>query len=49
MYTKETESFGNVVSNDTEPEVTAFAGIFVQQIVEKGYLSNDNKLIYELK
>lgn len=49
MYTKEIESFGNAVLNDGEPEITAADGIFVQQIVEKGYLSSDRKTTYELK
>ena len=48
MYTKEVESFGRAIINDTEPEVTAEEGIFVQRICEKLYAANDEKIIAKL-
>ena len=45
MYTKEVESFGNAIINDTEPAITAEDAIFVQNIVERAYASSDDKKI----
>ena len=42
MYTKEIESFGRAVANDTEPEITAADAINVQRIVEQAYLASEN-------
>ncbi|MBQ8816700.1 MAG: Gfo/Idh/MocA family oxidoreductase [Lachnospiraceae bacterium] len=42
MYTKEIESFGRAVLNDTEPEITAADAIAVQKIVEQAYLASEN-------
>ena len=42
MYTKEIESFGRAVANDTEPEITAVDAINVQRIVEQAYLASEN-------
>ncbi len=41
MYTKEIESFGNAIINDTAPEITGEDGIFVQRIVEEAYASSE--------
>ena len=49
MYTKEVESFGRAILNDTEPEITAADAIFVQTIVERAYAASDNKITSELK
>lgn len=43
MYTKEVESFGNAILNDTEPAITAEDAIFVQNIVERAYAASDDK------
>ncbi len=43
MYTKEIESFSNVVINDLKPEVTAEEAINVQKIVEGAYRACDTK------
>ena len=43
MYTKEVESFGRAVANDTEPEITAEDAILVQRICECAYGASDNK------
>lgn len=40
MYTKEVESFGRAIINDTEPMVTAEDGIHVQEICVKAYEQN---------
>ena len=45
MYTKEVESFGNAIINDTEPAITAEDAIFVQNIVERAYASSEDKKI----
>ena len=44
MYTKEVESFGRAILNDTEPEITAEDGINVQMIVEQAYKASDDNL-----
>ncbi len=49
MYTKQVESFGRAIINDTEPEITAADAIFVQTIVERAYAASDNKITSELK
>ena len=41
MYEKEISSFANAILNDTEPEITAEDGIFVQKVVENAYASSD--------
>lgn len=46
MYTKEVESFGRAIANDTEPEITAEDAINVQMIVEQAYKASDDKLAY---
>jgi len=43
MYEKEISSFANAILNDTEPEITAEDGIFVQKIVENAYLSSEKQ------
>ena len=40
MYEKEISSFANAILTDSEPEITAQDGIFVQQIVENAYISS---------
>ena len=40
MYEKEITSFANAILNDTEPEITAEQGIFVQKIVEEAYAAS---------
>ena len=45
MYTKEVESFGNAIINDTEPAITAEDAIFVQNLVERAYASSEDKKI----
>lgn len=46
MYTKEVESFGRAILNDTEPEITAEDAINVQIIVEQAYKASDDNLAY---
>ena len=46
MYTKEVESFGLAILNDTEPEITAEDAINVQMIVEQAYKASDDNLAY---
>ena len=46
MYTKEVESFGRAILNDTEPEITAEDAINVQMIVEQAYKASDDNLAY---
>ena len=46
MYTKEVESFGRAIANDTEPEITAEDAINVQMIVEQAYKASDDNLAY---
>lgn len=41
MYEKEISSFADAILNDTEPEITAEDGIFVQKIVENAYASSE--------
>ncbi len=43
MYTKEVESFGNAILNDTEPAITAEEAIALQKIVESAYLASEDK------
>ena len=43
MYQKEITSFSDAIINDTDPEITADDGIFVQSIVEKAYESSREK------
>ncbi len=40
MYQKEILSFSNAILNDTDPEITADEGIFVQTVVQKAYESS---------
>ena len=40
MYEKEISSFANAILNDTDPEISAEDGLFVQKIVEKAYESS---------
>ena len=40
MYEKEISSFADAILNDTEPEITAEDGIFVQNVVEKAYAAS---------
>lgn len=42
MYTKEVESFGRAIANDTEPEITAADAIALQKIVEKAYHASES-------
>lgn len=46
MYTKEVESFGRAIVNDTEPEITAEDAINVQIIVEQAYKASDDNIAY---
>ncbi len=46
MYTKEVESFGRAILNDTEPEITAEDAINVQIIVEQAYKASDDNIAY---
>ena len=41
MYTKEVESFGCAIANDTEPAITATDAIQLQTIVEEAYKTSD--------
>lgn len=43
MYEKEITSFSNAILNDTDPEITADDGIFVQTVVQKAYESSKEK------
>ena len=43
MYEKEISSFANAILTDTEPEITAQDGIFVQKVVENAYLSSEKQ------
>ena len=49
MYTKEIESFGRAIINDTEPEITAEDAIDVQRIVECAYRASEKKATCEIK
>ena len=42
MYTKEVESFGRAIENDTEPEVTSADAIALQTIVECAYRAGES-------
>lgn len=42
MYEKEITSFSNAILNDTDPEITAADGIFVQSIIEKAYAASES-------
>lgn len=42
MYTKEVESFGRAIENDTEPEVTSVDAIALQTIVECAYRAGES-------
>lgn len=48
MYTKEVESFGNAILNDTEPAITAEEAIALQKIVESAYLASEDKQTKQL-
>ena len=48
MYTKEVESFGRAVENDTEPAITAADAIYLQNIVEQAYKTSDTGIIAKL-
>lgn len=48
MYTKEVESFGNAILNDTAPAITAKEAIALQKIVEAAYLASDDKQTKQL-
>ena len=48
MYEKEISSFANAILNDTEPEITAEDGIFVQSIVEKAYEASEKNICISL-
>lgn len=48
MYTKEVESFGNAILNDTDPAITAKEAIALQKIVEAAYLASDDKQTKQL-
>ena len=43
MYEKEISSFANAILTDSEPEITAQDGIFIQQIVENAYISSEKQ------
>ncbi len=42
MYEKEISSFANAILNDTEPEIPAEDGLFVQTVVEQAYLASED-------
>ena len=44
MYEKEISSFANAILNQTEPEITAEDGIFVQKIIEEAYLASEEEI-----
>lgn len=48
MYTKEIESFGRAIENDTDPAITAAEGIFVQQICERAYQASEDGITAKL-
>ncbi len=43
MYEKEISSFANAILQDTEPEIGANDGIFVQKVVENAYISSEKQ------
>jgi len=49
MYTKQIESFGNAILNNTEPEITADDAINVQKIIEAAYKSNKERKFIEIE
>lgn len=48
MYTKEVESFGLAIANDTEPAITATEAIQLQTIVEEAYKASDTGIAARL-